>query len=584
MGWKMRNISSLSAAVFLCLLGVTSASELSCEEVKKVFELRQIGPSKWLPGTPRAGSGLQVCTLKNKTCCTRKMEDRYQSAAHQDLQRLLRTTSSALKFLISQNAAAFQEAFQNIIQQAEDNTKALLRTAYRKLAPQMAALVQELFADVAFFIFGSEKNVDEFVNRFFDNLFPLVYTHLIKPGLSNVSPDFTTCIRRVRKDLNPFGYFPKSISSQMSNSLTAEHMFLQALNLGIEIINTTDHLHYTKECSRALLKMQYCSHCQGWTNHKPCMGYCLNVIRGCLANMAEIDSHWREYIRSLEELSSGILETYDLEQILLNLHSLVNDAIMNAQINGSKLSAMVNRACGHPVRKPAQSRDHQPDPYDKHRLKFNHKENEESLSSRRKEFISSLRLYRPLYGGLADQLCLNDLATSDGLTCWNGEDVVSSYTRQVVGNGIKAQSDNPEVKVKAIDPMINQVIDKLKHINQLLQGKVTSKYEQWRRAGKGSGQMDSDDVEFSGDCDDEDGCIGSGNGAVRTVFKPSEPGLPEKKSRHRFGLSDADTTSWTSKPGGEGAMLSHGIITVPLITSYRLQVDRYPAISYSHSR
>ncbi|XP_059826354.1 glypican-5-like isoform X5 [Hypanus sabinus] len=526
MGWKMRNISSLSAAVFLCLLGVTSASELSCEEVKKVFELRQIGPSKWLPGTPRAGSGLQVCTLKNKTCCTRKMEDRYQSAAHQDLQRLLRTTSSALKFLISQNAAAFQEAFQNIIQQAEDNTKALLRTAYRKLAPQMAALVQELFADVAFFIFGSEKNVDEFVNRFFDNLFPLVYTHLIKPGLSNVSPDFTTCIRRVRKDLNPFGYFPKSISSQMSNSLTAEHMFLQALNLGIEIINTTDHLHYTKECSRALLKMQYCSHCQGWTNHKPCMGYCLNVIRGCLANMAEIDSHWREYIRSLEELSSGILETYDLEQILLNLHSLVNDAIMNAQINGSKLSAMVNRACGHPVRKPAQSRDHQPDPYDKHRLKFNHKENEESLSSRR------------------------------------------NYTRQVVGNGIKAQSDNPEVKVKAIDPMINQVIDKLKHINQLLQGKVTSKYEQWRRAGKGSGQMDSDDVEFSGDCDDEDGCIGSGNGAVRTVFKPSEPGLPEKKSRHRFGLSDADTTSWTSKPGGEGAMLSHGIITVPLITSH----------------
>ncbi|TKS70294.1 Glypican-5 Secreted glypican-5 [Collichthys lucidus] len=40
------------------------------------------------------------------------------------------------------------------------------------------------------------------------------------------------------------------------------------------------------------------------------------------------------------------------------------------------------------------------------------------------------------------------------------------YTLRVVGNGIKAQSINPEVKVKGADPVINQIIDKLKHINQ----------------------------------------------------------------------------------------------------------------------
>ncbi|XP_051881871.1 glypican-5a isoform X3 [Pristis pectinata] len=523
MGSKMKSIRCVSAAVLLCLLGVTLESELDCEEVKKVFQLRQLGPSKWLPETPRPGSGLQVCTLKNKTCCTRKMEERYQSAARQDIQNLLQTSSSTLKFLISRNAATFQEAFQNIIQQAENNTKMLLKTTYRNMAFQTAAPVQELFTDVALFIFGSEINVDEFVNRFFDSLFPLVYNHLINPALTDVSPDFAMCIRMARKDLNPFGYLPKLISSQMSKSLMAGHMFLQALNLGIEIINTTDHLQCTKECNRALLKMQYCSHCQGWTNRKPCMGYCLNVIRGCLANMAEIDPHWQEYIRSLEELSSGILETYDLEQTLLNLHSLVNDAIMNAQINGPKLSAMVNRACGHPVRKPTQSSDYQSDLYnDKHGLKIIHKENEEPLSSRRKEFISSLRLYRTLYGGLADQVCVNDLAASDGLACWNGEDVVKSYTRQVVGNGIKAQSNNPEVKVKGTDPVINQIIDKLKHINQLLQGKVISKYEKWQLAEKGSGQMDGDDVQISGDCDDEDECTGSGNGAVKTASKLSE--------------------------------------------------------------
>lgn len=44
---------------------------------------------------------------------------------------------------------------------------------------------------------------------------------------------------------------------------------------------------------------------------------------------------------------------------------------------------------------------------------------------------------------------------------------VHSYTLRVVGNGIKAQLANPEVKVKGADPVINQIIDKLKHINQV---------------------------------------------------------------------------------------------------------------------
>lgn len=45
-----------------------------------------------------------------------------------------------------------------------------------------------------------------------------------------------------------------------------------------------------------------------------------------------------------------------------------------------------------------------------------------------------------------------------------------SYTQSVVGIGIKAQSGNPEVKVKGTDPVINQIIDKLKHVIQVSSG------------------------------------------------------------------------------------------------------------------
>ncbi|XP_042190039.1 glypican-5-like [Callorhinchus milii] len=98
-----------SALLWLLWMGLHVQAELDCQEVKKVFQLRQIGPSKWLPQTPRAGSDLQVCTSKNPTCCTKKMEDRYQTAARQEIQNLLQTLSSSLKFLISRNAAAFQD-------------------------------------------------------------------------------------------------------------------------------------------------------------------------------------------------------------------------------------------------------------------------------------------------------------------------------------------------------------------------------------------------------------------------------------------------------------------------------------------
>ncbi|XP_078003376.1 glypican-5-like [Phascolarctos cinereus] len=80
----------------------------TCEEVRKLFQLRHLGLVKGLPETPRAGPDLQVCTSKNPTCCTKKMEERYQIAARQDIQQVLQTSSSTLKFLISRNAAAFQ--------------------------------------------------------------------------------------------------------------------------------------------------------------------------------------------------------------------------------------------------------------------------------------------------------------------------------------------------------------------------------------------------------------------------------------------------------------------------------------------
>lgn len=60
-----------------------------------------------------------------------------------------------------------------------------------------------------------------------------------------------------------------------------------------------------------------------------------------MASLAEIDVHWREFVRSLEGLSARMQGPQDLEQVLLGIHTLLRDAVAHAHKNGSRLSAQV---------------------------------------------------------------------------------------------------------------------------------------------------------------------------------------------------------------------------------------------------
>uniref|UniRef100_A0A4W3I9I6 Uncharacterized protein n=1 Tax=Callorhinchus milii TaxID=7868 RepID=A0A4W3I9I6_CALMI len=103
---------------------------------------------------------------------------------------------------------------------------------------------------------------------------------------------------------------------------------------------------------------------------------------------------------------------------------------------------------------------------------------------------------------------------------------------------------------------------------QLLQGKSIPKYETWHSAEKGSGEMDDSDVQISGDCDDEDGCLGSGNGEEKKSSKASERML-DKTNRHDFTVDDVNTTPKTvhgrdSDETDAGTMVSSECVTITI--------------------
>lgn len=49
-------------------------------------------------------------------------------------------------------------------------------------------------------------------------------------------------------------------------------------------------------CRVALTRMMYCPYCRGLAGLKPCQNYCRNVMRGCLANQADLDIEWNHFI------------------------------------------------------------------------------------------------------------------------------------------------------------------------------------------------------------------------------------------------------------------------------------------------
>uniref|UniRef100_A0A8C8SKW1 Glypican-3 n=1 Tax=Pelusios castaneus TaxID=367368 RepID=A0A8C8SKW1_9SAUR len=423
------------------------------------------------------------------------------------------------------------EAFEIVVRHARNYTNTMFRNHYRNMGSRALKFVGELFTDISLYILGSDINVNDMVNEFFDSLFPLVYSHLVNPGFSDPSEEMIECLRIARRDLRVFGNYPKIMMTQVSKSFQATRAFLQALNLGIEVINTTDHLKFSKECGRALLRMWYCSHCQELLLAKPCAGYCSAVIQGCLASVVEIDNYWREYIRSLEGLTKGMYGIYDMEHVLLSLFLLIRDSVMYVQKNGGKLSSKegvggwkfhlfafyfycvvrhVSKLCGHSQHRQYRSAHYPEELFiDKKALKVAHAEHEETLSSRRRELIMKLKSHSSFYSSLPEYICSHSSAVQNDTLCWNGQEIVERYSPQLVRNGVKAQGGNHELKTKGPEPVISQIIDKLKHINQLLKGMSISR----RRAPDKT--MDEDESE-SGDCDDEDDCRGgSGNGELR---------------------------------------------------------------------
>lgn len=80
---------------------------------------------------------------------------------------------------------------------------------------------------------------------------------------------------------------------------------------------------------------------------RPCAGFCLNVLRGCLAARVDgLDAPWNSYLEALQSLASAARarepEELHVERVLGDLDNKVSQAIMGAMEAGPELKTRVS--------------------------------------------------------------------------------------------------------------------------------------------------------------------------------------------------------------------------------------------------
>uniref|UniRef100_A0A8C2WSB4 Glypican 5c n=1 Tax=Cyclopterus lumpus TaxID=8103 RepID=A0A8C2WSB4_CYCLU len=317
--------------------------------------------------------------------------------------------------------ALLADMFQYLLSFSQGHLSSLLEGTYSSLSRQALPHVNQLFSSLSLYLRGANVSVEASIHQFFNNLFPLVYTRLINPGLEGnmmMGSEMDDCLRMIRQDVNPFGPHPAVMAQELEGALGAGRQLGLALEEGLEVMNATEHVSMSKECVKGLVKMVYCSHCRGLTLIKPCVGYCLNVMRGCLASVSELDQPWRRYSSLLEQLTHAMAGHHSLELALLGVRGHVNEALLYAHLTGVRLFALsspqVDKVCGLSTREPTSMQPMSPE--------VTTSNSTVTLSSL-PEFLMYLQRYKSFFAALPEMLCEGENVVDDS-TCWSGDEVV----------------------------------------------------------------------------------------------------------------------------------------------------------------
>uniref|UniRef100_A0A3P8RYK6 Glypican 2 n=1 Tax=Amphiprion percula TaxID=161767 RepID=A0A3P8RYK6_AMPPE len=448
------------------------------------------------------GEHLRLCP-QDYTCCSSQMEETLALQSERDFLKAIEDNSQFLLTTFTQRHRRFDEFFRELIDLSEKSMNQMFTKTYGRLFTQNAHVFQELFVELRRYYSGGSVSLTEVLSDFWSRLVERVFS-LVNPQYQ-FSEDYLECVSKHAEQLQPFGDVPRKLRVQVSRAFIAARALSQGLATGRDIVNKATKLTADSECVRGLMRQWYCPLCRGMPSLRPCHSLCLNVMKGCLANQADLDTEWNNFIDALYQVSEKLEGPFNMELAADSISVKVSEAIMHMQENSVGISSKVFQGCGNPRPAPARSK-RSPKESGGNRRPFRTYTPEEkpttaagtNLDRLVTELKERLRPMRGFWVSLPHTICNDEKMAADVTNedrCWNGQ-TRGRYLPDVTGDGLVSQINNPEVEVDIARPDVRtrQLIMELRVVTNKLRhaqsGQDTDFVDSECEEGSGSGGSD----------------------------------------------------------------------------------------------
>lgn len=452
-------LSSLTTAV----LGEKATSKArSCSDIKQFYS----GKGFTLDGVPQSeisGEHLRICP-QGYTCCTSDMEDNLAVLSRREMEGLLKEAGRALQSSLTGQYKVFDGYFLELLNQSSTSLHETMTSTWGSLYSQNARMFTDLYTDLRLYYRGSNINLEEVLNEFWAQLMEKLFYQANKQYY--IGEDYLECVSKQIETLRPFGDTPREMTLKVTRMFVASRAFLQGLMTSGEVVRRVSQVQLSQECVRAMMKMTYCPHCRGMASARPCANYCSNVMKGCLANQADLNTEWSHLAETLIQVANHFEGPTGVDVVVLSLPFRISEAMFTMMDNIDNINNKLFQKCGD-LREGGTSSTGADEMLKRGKITVEDRLNPSTntLGNLVSDVIVRLRNMQPYWVSLPNILCSDRIATGTGAEdkCWNGMSR-ARYLPEVMGDGLASQINNPEVEIDITKPdmIIRQQIMQLK--------------------------------------------------------------------------------------------------------------------------
>ncbi|XP_066565875.1 glypican-1 [Amia ocellicauda] len=510
------------------IVGDTSSNKArSCSDVRHFYSGKGF-PLSGVPQTEISGEHLRICP-QGYTCCTSDMEERLSNLSRHEFEALVQEAGRSLQLSLSTQHTNFNGHFLELLNRSERSLQEAFPTVYGELYTQNARIFLDLYGELRRYYRGSNSiNLEEALNEFWVRLLERLFKALNPQYV--IGDDYLECVVKQTEKLRPFGEVPRDLKLKATRAFIAARSFVQGLWVSSEVVRKVSQVPLSSECIRAIMKLMYCPHCRGMPSVKPCTNYCKNVMKGCLANQADLDTEWQNLVDAMNQVADRFNGPSSVEVVIGSIHTRISEAMGNMQENSAHFTSKVFQACGEPRVGGTRSSGAE----EKRKRVKNSADDKSTISTGMgleklvMDVTGKLREMQQYWVQLPSAMCNDKVAAGVGNEdkCWNGINR-GRYLPEVMGDGLASQINNPEVEIDITKPdmTIRQQIMQLKIMTNRL-----------RNAFNGNDvdfQDTSDDVSGSGSATcPEDLCPrGSGRIAIPNTDRPKLYAIPPENKK-----------------------------------------------------